>query len=266
MHRWLTAVVVLAALAAAVAISAQQSPPPLQPPQPPTGPTPMPAVLRSYTPVPAARLRSPEDGDWLMNRRTYDGWGYSPLDQINVGNVARLRPAWVVATGAINGHEAAPVVHDGVLFAATPGNQVMAIDVRTGTVLWRYRRPLAPSVIARHPTTRGVALLGDKVYLAANDAVLVAIDVRSGREVWSRTVAENRSGHYMSLAPLVADGKIVIGTSGGEQGIRGFLAAYDPDSGKELWRTCTRFRRPENQAARRGRRATNGRPAARRSG
>ena len=79
-----------------------------------------------------------------MNRRTYDGWGYSPLDQINAGNVARLRPAWVVATGAINGHEAAPVVHDGVMFAATPGNQVMAIDVRTGTVLWRYRRPLAP--------------------------------------------------------------------------------------------------------------------------
>jgi alcohol dehydrogenase (cytochrome c) len=247
MQRWPSTIAVLVSglsaglvvLAAAVAISAQQSPPPLQPPQPPAGPTPMPAVLRGYTPVAAARLRRPEDGDWLMNRRTYDGWGYSPLDQINAGNVAGLRPAWVVATGAINGHEAAPVVHDGVLFAATPGNQVMAIEVRTGTVLWRYRRPLAPSVIARHPTTRGVALLGDKVYLAGNDAVLVAIDVRSGREVWSRTVAENRSGHYMSLAPLAADGKIVIGTSGGEQGIRGFLAAYDPDSGKELWRTYT---------------------------
>ena len=125
------------------------------------------------------------------------------------------------------------------MFAATPGNQVIAIDARTGTVLWRYRRPLAPSVIARHPTTRGVALYGDKVFLAANDAVLVAIDVRTGREVWNRTVAENRSGHYMSLAPLVADGKVIIGTSGGEQGIRGFLAAYDPESGKELWRTYT---------------------------
>jgi len=239
MRGWLTGVVLLVALAAIVAVSAQQSPPPLQPPQAPVGPTPMPAALRDYTPVAVAQLRSPKDGDWLMNRRTYDGWGYSPLDQINPGNVTRLRPVWVVATGAINGHEAAPVVHDGVLFAATPGNQVMAIDVRTGTVLWRFRRPLAPSVIARHPTSRGVALLGDKVYFAANDAVLVAIDARTGREVWSRTVAVNRDGHYMSLAPLVADGKIVVGTSGGEQGIRGFLAAYDPDSGKELWRTYT---------------------------
>jgi len=229
----------LAALAAVVVLSAQQSPPPLQPPQAPAGPTPVPAVLRNYTSVSAARLRNPEAGDWMMNRRTYDGWGYSPLDQINPSTVARLRPAWVVATGALNGHEAPPVVHDGVMFAATPGNQVMAIDARTGTVLWRYRRPLAPSVIARHPTTRGVALYGDKVFLAANDAVLVAIDVRTGREVWNRTVAENRSGHYMSLAPLVADGKVIIGTSGGEQGIRGFLAAYDPDSGKELWRTYT---------------------------
>ncbi|HEY6506832.1 MAG TPA: PQQ-dependent dehydrogenase, methanol/ethanol family [Vicinamibacterales bacterium] len=229
----------LAGLAAVVALSAQQSPPPLQPPQAPTGPTPVPAVLRNYTPVSAARLRSPEAGDWMMNRRTYDGWGYSPLDQINAGTVGRLRPVWVVATGAINGHEAPPVVHDGVMFAATPGNQIMAIEARTGTVLWRYRRPLAPSVIARHPTTRGVALYGDKVFLAANDAVLVAIDVRSGREVWNRTVAENRAGHYMSLAPLVADGKVIIGTSGGEQGIRGFLAAYDPESGKELWKTYT---------------------------
>jgi len=239
MRGWLTGVVLLVDVAAIVAVSAQQSPPPLQPPQAPVGPTPMPAALRDYTPVAVAQLRSPKDGDWLMNRRTYDGWGYSPLDQINPGNVTRLRPVWVVATGAINGHEAAPVVHDGVLFAATPGNQVMAIDVRTGTVLWRFRRPLAPSVIARHPTSRGIALLGDKVYFAANDAVLVAIDARTGREVWSRSVAVNRDGHYMSLAPLVADGKIVVGTSGGEQGIRGFLAAYDPDSGKELWRTYT---------------------------
>jgi alcohol dehydrogenase (cytochrome c) len=246
MHKSLTAGAILTLVAsaglgalAAGAISAQQSPPPLQPPQAPSGPTPMPAALRNYTSVLADRLRNPKDGDWLMNRRTYDGWGFSPLEQINTGNVARLRPAWVIATGATNGHEAAPVVHDGVMFAATPGNQVMAIDVRTGTVLRRYRRPLAPSVIARHPTSRGVALLGDRVYLAANDAVLVAIDARTGREVWSRTVAENRGGHYMSLAPLVADGKIVVGTSGGEQGIRGFLAAYDPDSGKELWRTHT---------------------------
>jgi alcohol dehydrogenase (cytochrome c) len=218
---------------------AQESPPPLAPPQTPSGPTPMPAVLRDYTPVTEARLRNPADGDWLMNRRTYDGWGYSPLTQITTANVVRLRPVWSFSTGAINGHEAAPIVHDGVMFVATPGSQVIAIDARSGTVLWRYRRPLGPAVINRHPTTRGVALLGDKVFLAASDAVLMALEVRTGRTVWSTTVADNRGGHYMSLAPLVADGKVMVGTSGGELGIRGFIAAYDPDTGKELWRTFT---------------------------
>jgi len=199
----------------------------------------MPAVLRNYTPVTEARLRSPNDGDWMMNRRTYDGWGYSPLRQIAPDNVARLKPVWSLSTGAINGHEAAPIVHDGVMFVATPGSQVIAIEAATGTVLWRYRRPLAPTVINRHPTTRGVGLLGDKVFLAASDAVLMALDVRTGRTVWTTTVADNKAGHYMSLAPLVANGKVLVGTSGGELGIRGFIAAFDPDTGKELWRTYT---------------------------
>jgi alcohol dehydrogenase (cytochrome c) len=95
----------------------------------------MPAVLRNYTPVTEARLRSPSDGDWMMNRRTYDGWGYSPLTQITPANVARLKPVWSLSTGAINGHEAAPIVHDGVMFVATPGSQVIAIEAATGTVL-----------------------------------------------------------------------------------------------------------------------------------
>ena len=199
----------------------------------------MPLVLRNYTPVTEARLQKPDDGDWMMNRRTYDGWGYSPLTQITPANVGRLKPVWSFSTGAINGHEAAPIVHDGVMFVATPGSQVIAIEAATGTVLWRYRRPLAPTVINRHPTTRGVGLLGDKVFLAASDAVLMALDARTGRTVWTTTVADNRSGHYMSLAPLVANGKVLVGTSGGELGIRGFIAAYDPDTGKELWRTYT---------------------------
>jgi alcohol dehydrogenase (cytochrome c) len=226
-------------LVAAAVLWAQESPPPTTPPQAASGPTPMPAVLRNYTPVTEARLRGPNDGDWMMNRRTYDGWGYSPLTQITTANVARLKPVWSFSTSAINGHEAAPIVHDGVMFVATPGSQVIAIEAATGAVLWRYRRPLGPTVINRHPTTRGVGLLGDKVFLAASDAVLMALDARTGRTVWSTTVADNRGGHYMSLAPLVANGKVLVGTSGGELGIRGFIAAYDPDTGKELWRTYT---------------------------
>ena len=239
MIRVLAPVSLALAVVTAAVLWAQESPPPLLPPQAPSGPTPMPAVLRNYTSVTESRLRSPNDGDWTMNRRTYDGWGYSPLTQITAANVARLKPVWSFSTGAINGHEAAPIVHDGVMFVATPGSQVIAIEAATGTVLWRYRRPLGPAVINRHPTTRGVGLLGDKVFLAASDAVLMALDARTGRTVWSTTVADNRGGHYMSLAPLVADGKVLVGTSGGELGIRGFIAAYDPDTGKELWRTYT---------------------------
>ena len=102
---------VLALALATIALAglwAQDSPPPLAPPQAPSGPTPMPAVLRNYTPVTEARLRNPQDGDWLMIRRTYDGWGYSPLTQITTANVARLKPVWVFSTGVTNGHEARP--------------------------------------------------------------------------------------------------------------------------------------------------------------
>jgi alcohol dehydrogenase (cytochrome c) len=171
----------------------------------------------------------------MMNRRTYDGWGYSPLTQITAANVARLKPVWSFSTGAVNGHEAAPIVHDGVMFVATPGSQVIAIEAATGTVLWRYRRPLGPTVINRHPTTRGVGLLGDKVFLAASDAVLMALDARTGRTVWSTTVAETAPTLH-EPAPLVATARC---RQSGELGIRGFIAAFDPETGKELWRTYT---------------------------
>src|SRR5580698_3111633 len=109
--------------------------------QPPAPPAPMPAVLRDYQTVSAERLANPEDGNWLSIRRTYDGWGYSPLDQITTDNVKSLRPVWIFSTGETKVHESAPLVNNGVMFVSTPSNQVIAIDVRTGNVLWRYKRP-----------------------------------------------------------------------------------------------------------------------------
>jgi alcohol dehydrogenase (cytochrome c) len=241
------------ALAGAVAFTApiqyaQQpaAPPPQQPMPPARGggrggevlpPLPMPEILKQYQPVLADRLKNPVDGEWPMIRRTYDGWGYSPLSQITTDNVARLQPVWVFSTGVTNAHEGSPLVVNGVMFVSTPGNQVIAVDARTGTLLWRYRRPLPNPVILNHPTTRGVAVYGDKVYFAAGEAVLVALDARTGEEVWTTQVADNSSGYYMSLAPLVADGKVMVGTSGGELGVRGFVAAFDAETGKERWRT-----------------------------
>ena len=219
---------------------------PAPPPPPPRVPAeasreggPMPAVLRAYAAVDADRLAHPADGDWLMVRRTYDGWGYSPLDQITPANVARLQPVWSFSTGVTNGHEAPPIVNNGVMFVATPGNQVIAINAKTGAILWRYKRPLPEDVVLLHATSRGVGLYRDKVYFAAGEAVLVALNARTGEEVWTTKVAENKAGYYMSVAPLVADGKVIVGASGGEMGIRGFVAAFDADSGKEVWRTYT---------------------------
>jgi len=196
-------------------------------------------ALRDYKTVTAERLTKPDDGDWTMIRRTYDGWGYSPLTQITTDNVQRLQPAWVFATGVTSGHEAAPLVNNGVMFVATPGSQVLAIDASTGNLLWRYRRQLPAGSILPHQTSRGVALYGDKVFFAAGDATLVAIDAKTGKEAWTKSVADNQTGYYMTLAPLVANGTVMVGASGGELGIRGFVAAFQADTGEELWRTYT---------------------------
>ncbi len=217
-------------------IAAAQSTP-STPPSPP--PPPVPLVLQNYKPITAERLLKPEDGDWAMVRRTYDGWGYSPLAQITPQNVQRLEPAWVFSTGMTSGHEASPIVANGVMFVATPGSQVIALDAATGNFLWRYKKQIPEGAIIPHPTSRGVALYGDKVFLAAGDATLVALDVKTGKEVWSKQVADNKSGYYMSLAPLAADGKILVGCSGGEMGIRGFVAAFQAQTGEEMWRTYT---------------------------
>jgi alcohol dehydrogenase (cytochrome c) len=237
----LASVALLLVTVAATSVPAGHLRPSRQPPSPPPLPAaaPIPVILQNYKPVDAERLKRPADADWLMVRRTYAGWGYSPLDQITPANVARLQPVWSFSTGVTNGHEAPPIVNNGVMFVATPGNQVIALDAKTGALLWRYKRPLADEAIVVHPTSRGVALYGDKVFFAGAEAVLVALDARTGREVWTAKVAENKDGYYMSVAPLVAGGQVVVGASGGEMGIRGFIAAYDPDTGKELWRTYT---------------------------
>lgn len=202
-------------------------------------PAPIPPLLQSYSPVTAERLKNPADGDWLMIRRTYNGWGYSPLNQINTTNVSKLRLVWSTITGESRVHEAAPLVNNGAMFVSTPTGQVIAFDAKTGDILWRYRKPRPEGAVILHDVNRGVALYGDKVYYAAGEAELVALDVKTGRPVWTTMVADSKAAYYITLAPLIADGKVMVGCSGGETGIRGFVAAYDPETGKELWRTYT---------------------------
>ena len=192
-----------------------------------------------YRPVTDARLVAAEPEDWLMYRRTYDSWGYTPLDQITTGNVADLVPVWSFSTGVNSGHQAPPIVNAGVMFVTTPESQVIALDARTGEQLWRYRRQLPDDIRRGHRTNRGVGLYGDRVFVTAQDAVVVALDAMSGEVVWEQAVEDYRTGYYMTMAPLVADGKVMVGVSGGERGVRGFVAALDPEDGREVWRTYT---------------------------
>jgi alcohol dehydrogenase (cytochrome c) len=195
--------------------------------------------LAAYRPVTADRLARPEAANWLSYRGTQDGWGYSPLDQVSTANVGDLTPVWTLSTGVTGGHEAPPIVNDGVMFVTTPRNQVLAIDAVSGDLLWRYAHELPEGLVAFHDTNRGVALWGDKVYTATLDARVVALDARTGAVVWNRAVQDNASGYYMTLAPLAADGKIMVGVSGGELGIRGFVVALDAETGAEVWKTFT---------------------------
>ncbi len=192
-----------------------------------------------YQSVTDARLASPEPANWLSYRGNYSGWGYSPLDQINDKNVGKLQLAWAYTTGLTEGHQSPPVVNGRYMYVTTPSSQVIALDAKTGNELWRYKPQIPAEMQQLHPTNRGVALYGDKVYVATVDCKLVALDAKTGKVLWTTKVEEWKNGYYMTLAPLAAKGKIMVGSSGGEYGVRGFVAAYDADTGKEAWRTFT---------------------------
>ncbi|MEJ1161718.1 PQQ-dependent dehydrogenase, methanol/ethanol family [Prosthecomicrobium sp. N25] len=209
------------------------------------------AQVGSYEPVTAARLANPEPGNWLSIRRTYDGQSHSPLKQINAENVAKLKPVWSAPTGprqkltsfaalpADPANQAPPLVNNGVMIVSAADNQVIAFDVKTGKEIWRYRWTLPEKLVPVHPTNRGAALWGDKVFFATLDAKLVALDAKTGNKLWDRQIANWEEGYYMTLAPLVVNGKVMVGVSGGEFGIRGFVEASDADTGKSLWKTYT---------------------------
>ncbi len=132
--------------------------------------------IENYSPVTTDRLKNPEPGNWMHYRRTYDGQGYSPLDQINTSNVKNLVPVWTFSTGVVEGHEAPPIINNGVMFVATPAGQVIALNAKTGDEYWRYKRQLPEDLFQLHPTNRGVGLWQDKVYLATTDDHLVALE------------------------------------------------------------------------------------------
>lgn len=197
------------------------------------------AVPGEYTPVTDERLKNPEESNWLIYRGNYASWGYSPLAQVTDKNVKDLELAWAYTTGQKEGHQAPPIVNNGYMYVTTPGNRVIALDAKTGDELWSYKKQLPAELLQLHPTNRGVALYGDKVYMATVDCHVVALDAVTGKEVFSQPVCDSSALEYMTLAPLAADGKIIVGVSGGETGVRGSIIAVDPATGDKVWQTYT---------------------------
>jgi alcohol dehydrogenase (cytochrome c) len=195
--------------------------------------------VANYSPVTQERLTNPEPGNWLLYRQNYNGQGFSPLKQINTENAKSLVPVWTFSTGVVEGHESPPMVNNGVMFVTTPQNQVLALDAKSGDLIWRYKHKMPEDLFQLHPTNRGVALWQDKLFLAATDDHLIALDAKTGKELWNTKVQDYQKGQYMTLEPLVVNGKVMVGGSGGEFGVRGYVAAFDANDGKELWRTYT---------------------------
>jgi len=179
-----------------------------------------------------------EPQNWLTYGGSYKSQRYSPLDQINRQTVSRLKVAWAyqMRAGVV---ETSPIVADGVMYLTEPPSTVTALDVRSGRPVWSYTPPIPADVIiiGSPPVNRGVAILDDTVFLGTVHGHLIALDARSGGVRWDVTVQDNKSGYYLTLAPLALDGKVIVGVSGAETGIRGFIDAYDAKTGKLLWRT-----------------------------
>jgi alcohol dehydrogenase (cytochrome c) len=181
-----------------------------------------------------------EPGNWLTYSGNYSGHRFSALDQINDRNVQRLKPVWVYQTSSLQKFETTPLVVDGVMYISEPPSHVTALDTRTGRPLWRYRRRIPPDIrVCCGQVNRGVAVLGDLVYIGTVDAYLVALNARTGAVHWETAVAPYKTGYAITVAPLAVKDKIVVGVAGGEYGVRGLLDAYDAKTGKRAWRFWT---------------------------
>jgi alcohol dehydrogenase (cytochrome c) len=193
--------------------------------------------------VPYDRIRraAAEPAAWLTYSGDYAGQRFSPLDEIDTKNVSSLRPSWVYQAKEPGQVEATPLVADGVMYVTEGRGPVVALDVRTGRPLWRWdpKLPKDLRTLGFGPVNRGVALLDGTVYVGTLDAHLVALDAVSGAVRWDVTVADNKTAHAITGAPLAVDGKVIVGIAGGEAGIRGFLDAYDAKTGARLWRFWT---------------------------
>ena len=197
------------------------------------------AALRVSAQVPYDRILNAvaEPQNWLTYGGGYTSQRYSTLAQITPANVTRLESKWVLQNQVFGAWQSNPLVVDGVMYLTQRPNDVMAVDAKTGRHYWIYRyTPSADSRVCCGANNRGLAMLGDTLFMGTLDAHLVAVDARNGKPLWNTTVADVKQAYSITMAPLVIKDKVIVGVGGGEFGIRGFIAAYDAKTGKEVWR------------------------------
>jgi alcohol dehydrogenase (cytochrome c) len=188
--------------------------------------------------VPQAKLDAADkDGaNFLHSNGNYAQTRFYPATQINTKNVAKLKPAFVFQTEVLESMETAPIVVDGVMYLTTSYNHLYAIDAATGKEFWHYKHKQGPvTTFCCGPNNRGVAIMNDRVFMGTLDAKLIAFDAKTGKVLWAVQIADPELGYSETMAPVAVNGKVLIGTNGGEYGIRGFLKAYDANDGKLLW-------------------------------
>jgi alcohol dehydrogenase (cytochrome c) len=181
-----------------------------------------------------------EPQNWLTYSGTYFSQRYSLLDQITPANVTTLEQKWAYQAAVFGGWQAAPLVVDGIMYVTQRTNDVVALDAKTGRVFWIYRYiPPADHQACCGANNRGLAMLGDTLFMGTVDARLIAIHARTGRPLWNVEVADYKLSYSVTLAPLIVKDKVIVGVGGGDRGIRGYIAAYDAQTGKEAWRFYT---------------------------
>ena len=183
---------------------------------------------------------SQDPGQWVMPARNYASTRFSELDQINVGNVGKLQLAWSFSVGVNRGQEAAPLVVDGTMYVVGPyPNKLFALDATTGELKWAFEPPTAEAaqgVACCDVVNRGAAYDDGKIFYNTLDDHTVAVDAKTGKEVWHTKLGDINLGETMTMAPLVVKGKVLVGNSGGEMGVRGWLTALDENTGEIVWR------------------------------
>ena len=191
--------------------------------------------------VPFERILRADDEpqNWLTYSGGLDSQRHSPLTQISPDNARDLKLSWVFQSRSLEKHEVTPIVVDGVMYTVQSPNDVFALDAATGKTIWQFSHRPEDGVRTPWKVSRGLAILGDKLFLAALDAKLIALDAKTGRQLWTTPVADHKLQYSFTVAPIVVKDKVILGPAGGEYGIRGFLAAFDVNTGKEVWRFYT---------------------------